>query len=46
MEVKSSIGLYEPTEEEQINCLENGLACEFGICSECIIGSEGSSNVY
>ena len=46
MEVKNSIGLYEPSEEEQINCLESGISCEFGICSECIIGLKGENDVY
>ena len=39
---EENIGLYEPDEIEQENCI-NGISCEFGICSECVIGSEGRS---
>ena len=42
-----NIGLYEPSEEEKEKCQEQGIACDFGICSECIIGSgKGDINVY
>jgi len=30
-------GLYIPPESEQIDCLD-GKSCEYGICSECILG--------
>lgn len=43
---KDNIGLYEPSEEEQERCQEQGIACEFGICSECVIGSRKGDNVY
>ena len=33
MDVKK-LGLYVPSEEEEINC-NNGICCEYGICSEC-----------
>lgn len=36
---EDNIGLYEPTQEEQERCLIDNVSCEFGICSECIIGS-------
>lgn len=36
-----SIGLYEPTEQEKIDCIENDTSCDFGICQECIVGSGG-----
>ena len=35
-----NIGFYEPTEQEIIDCTENNISCDFGICQECIIGSE------
>ena len=44
---EDDIGLYEPSEEEQEKCQEQGISCDFGICSECIIGSgKGDINVY
>lgn len=39
MDVKeNNVGLYEPDEEEREKC-QNGISCDFGICSECSIGS-------
>lgn len=43
---RDNIGLYEPDEEEQEKCQEQGISCDFGICSECIIGSGKGNNVY
>lgn len=44
---EDDIGLYEPNQEEQEKCKEQGISCDFGICSECIIGSgKGDINVY
>lgn len=45
VEENKNIGLYEPNEEESENC-QNGISCDFGICSECVIGSgKGENNV-
>ena len=42
-----NIGLYEPTDEEIERCQNGEESCDFGICSECIIGSgKGEINVY
>ena len=42
-----NIGLYEPSEEEMNKCQNQEISCDFGICSECIIGSRtGDFNVY
>lgn len=29
--------MWEPSEKEMEDC-ENGIACSYGICSECILG--------
>jgi hypothetical protein len=33
-------GVYEPTIEEQTRCVNYGISCEYGICSECCINKE------
>lgn len=30
-------GLYEPTEEEIIDCVNYNTVCSYGICDECIV---------
>lgn len=34
--------MWEPSEKEAEACLEFGQACEYGICSECVIGNGGN----
>lgn len=42
-----NIGLYEPTDEEIEKCQNGEESCDFGICSECVLGSgKGEINVY
>lgn len=35
-------GVYNPTEEEAYNCITGHSSCEYGICSECSIGTKYS----
>lgn len=30
-------GLYQPSEQETVNCVFGNKACEYGICSECTL---------
>lgn len=35
-------GVYIPTEEEAYNCVTGHSSCEYGICSECLVGMKYS----